>query len=61
MNAFLSSLIYNGVDEGQTFIADFPQHPLPPTPIHDKTHDICDGHCDKPDNDGVNLLDELFS
>ena len=61
MNAFFSSLIYNGADEGQAFIADLPRHPLPPKPIHDKTHDNCDGHYDKPDNDSVNLLDELFS
>ena len=56
-----SSLIYNGgVDDGQTLIADSPRGPLPPIPIHDKDHDNCDGHCDKPVDGSDNLLDELF-
>ena len=58
-----SSLIYSGgVDDidGQTVIAESPRGPLPPVPIHDKTYDSCDGHCDKSVDGSDNLLDELF-
>lgn len=55
VSALFSSLFYDG-DDGQDLIADS----LPPIPIHDKTHDNCDGHCDKPVDSSDNILDELF-
>lgn len=57
LTIFFSSLFYDGdADDGQELIADS----LPPIPIHDKAHDNCDGHCNKPVDSSDNLLDELF-